>query len=224
MQNFSGKYATFEEWEKKQNTKSAYFRTAAQRHYLYPQMPLSELRRLTDTDINTKMRLKRMDSFVLSTLTDSERKHYKAGLEIIARARQLPNKVAFDEFFKSLKSENNAYKSLQKSKIKKFAESAIDNDGYIKDTDRIERQMKFFNKYGQVSITIRGNEKASLVAKYNNAIKKYRDTGDYSALADFKGKYVLDIYGRKRYFITHKKLLDRFIEVGETDFYDIYVE
>jgi len=189
-------------------------------------MNLQQLTLLTKAEMyDTRKWEKR---FELSTLTPSGRKHYQLGLKILAEARKLDDTVSFDDMFTNIKSKSYAYefRYIQKSRVAEFIASGIDEYGYIKADDNIIRIMNFANKNGRTVITIKGNKRAHHISRYWHAVKKYRDTGDYanSGLDVYKGQYLLDVHGNKRYFITDKNLLDRFIEFGEVDFYDIYAE
>lgn len=217
--NFNKKYVTFNDWSKSHSVQTGYVKRISRLHKQHPKLTLTELNRLKTGSTSKKPNLSKLN---FDKMTATEKRHYKAGLDIIAKARQQSEKVTFDDMLKKLKSENSAFKGLNKAKIRQFLESAIDENGYIKDTDNIEREMKILNKKGQCDIVVRGNNKATLISQYHHALKKYRDTGDYSALLEFKGKNVTDINGKKRNFITSEKLLNKLIENGETDFYDIY--
>ena len=221
---FSHKYYTYADWYRKQNKNSNYFKKISERYKLFPNMNLQQLTLLTKAEMyDTRKWEKR---FELSTLTPSGRKHYQLGLKILAEARKLDDTVSFDDMFAKLKSKGYPYeyKNLQKNRVREFITSGIDEYGYIKVNDNVTRIMHFFNKDGRTVITIKGNKRAHHISRYWHAVKKYRDTGDYSGLEVYKGQYLLDVNGHKRYFITDKNLLKHFINFGETDFYEIYAE
>jgi hypothetical protein len=157
--------------------------------------------------------------------TDKENQNYKLGLKVISemrRVKSLGEDRTFEQTYGIFSKLKSFPKDADKATVKKLVASALTPAGTARDTDRLERKMVFYNKEGQYEVTVRGIKKARLISDYHQAMKLYRDKGDYSELEKFKGKYVLNSQGKKRYFITDKKLLDRFIEFGETDFYDIY--
>lgn len=162
---------------------------------------------------------------ITARFTPKEGNCYRVGLDIIREMRRLNalgENRTFDQMYRIYSNFKSFPKEADKKTVKNLVRSALTPKGYVKESDRLERNLIFYNKEGQYNISVKGNEKARQISKYHQAVKLYRDKGDYSGLEQFKGKYVIDSQGKKRYFITDKRLLDRFIEFGETDFYEIY--
>jgi len=162
---------------------------------------------------------------ITARFTPKEETSYQVGLKIISEMRRLKasgEDRSFDKTYEMFYQLKSFPKEADKKTVKSLVGNALTPKGYVKESDRLERNLIFYNKDGQYNVSVKGIEKARQISEYHQAVKLYRDKGDYSGLEQFKGKYVLDSQGRKRYFITDKKLMDRFIEFGETDFYEIY--
>jgi hypothetical protein len=62
----------------------------------------------------------------------------------------------------------------------------------VKKHDSLERTMVIFSNGRTYIITVKDSRHASLIGRYHNAVKMYRNTGDVSYLKPFKGKRVKD--------------------------------
>ncbi len=79
--------------------------------------------------------------------------------------------------------------------------------------------MRAVTRTGLVLIPDLSDEDASLVARHDNAVKRYLDTGDDTALADFRGVTVAG-HGLE----TDLDALDWLGLAGAIDFLEIYEE
>ena len=61
---------------------------------------------------------------------------------------------------------------------------------------------------------VRGSRVASMIGAHSNAIKKYRNSGDNTALAKFRGKTIRAIDGSRHEFLTDTTSLDRLANAG----------
>src|SRR5882724_3106070 len=58
--------------------------------------------------------------------------------------------------------------------------------------------------------------------KHSAAVQRYLETGDNSALAKFKGKYIVDAQGKRIALMTDLDDLDRLGSAGELSFESLY--
>jgi hypothetical protein len=77
---------------------------------------------------------------------------------------------------------------------------------------------------GLREISIRDSRQASLVSRYSNAIKRYLESGDTSALREFEGKEIETIQGRRVPLLTDRAELDRLAAAGELSYETIYAK
>jgi hypothetical protein len=77
---------------------------------------------------------------------------------------------------------------------------------------------------GLREIGIRDFHQASLLGKYWTAVERYRDTGDASALREFRGKYILDANGKRFRLLTDLRALDRLGSAGVLSFESLYAK
>jgi len=64
-------------------------------------------------------------------------------------------------------------------------------------------------------ISLKNRVEDSKYSRYSNAVGKYRDTGDYTELEKFVGKYYVDNQGVKHKFVTDVELITKLAKVGE---------
>src|SRR5260370_35922797 len=63
--------------------------------------------------------------------------------------------------------------------------------------DRLLRVLVIPTRKGLSEIGLRDSRQASLLGKYWTAVERYRDTGDASALREFRGNHVIDAGGKR---------------------------
>jgi hypothetical protein len=164
---------------------------------------------------------------ITARFTEKEKLNYEIGRDIINEARRVKAQegriLSFDQIYTQRHALPIFPKEADKRVIKGMVRSALTKDGYVKDHDFLEHTLKIHDSKGSYWVTVRGSKKRSLIGQYHNAVKHYRLTGDASELKKFKGKSFVDVYGKKHYFLTSTRILDRLIEFGDTDFLELYV-
>ena len=89
--------------------------------------------------------------------------------------------------------------------------------------DKIPRVMKINENGKEISIQINDSRTASLIGRYQNAVKQFLNTGDKKTLRKFRRKKIKDIDGNLHSFETN---LDSLIEINEEieepEFYELY--
>lgn len=83
------------------------------------------------------------------------------------------------------------------------------------------RRMILPSREGLIEVRIRGDERKSLIARYDNAVRKFIYTGDASGLRRFRGKTVRTETGDVE-FLTDLNALERLAFRGELSFESIY--
>jgi hypothetical protein len=88
--------------------------------------------------------------------------------------------------------------------------------------DRLLRVLLIAKPKGLQEIGVRDSRQASLLGKYWTAVERYRDTGDSSALREFRGKHIIDATGRRVRLLTDRDALDHLGSAGLLSFETIY--
>ncbi len=76
-----------------------------------------------------------------------------------------------------------------------------------KRSDRLLRVLQIITPEGRQEIGVRDSRQASMLGEYWNAVDRYRDTGDTSALQKFRGKHVIDADGKQVPLLTDVEVL-----------------
>jgi|HubBroStandDraft_4_1064222.scaffolds.fasta_scaffold536761_1 hypothetical protein len=108
--------------------------------------------------------------------------------------------------------------------VTRYAKGAIYKRGArlrVKSSDRLHRDLIFYDSKGPFTLTTRSSRQASEIAKYHNAVRAYVIYGDDSALQNFDGKSIT-VHGKPYRFVTDRRTLNRFARAGELRFLDIY--
>ena len=86
-------------------------------------------------------------------------------------------------------------------KVRQAAPSAfrkLKNGRYAaKVNDRILRVLLIPSRKGLREVGVRDFRQATLIGKFWTAVDRYRDTGDASALREFRGKHIIDAGGKR---------------------------
>jgi hypothetical protein len=90
-------------------------------------------------------------------------------------------------------------------------------------SDRLRRDLNFYDSKGKFTLTTHSSRQASKIAKYHNAVRSYIVYGDDSALKPFEGK-AITVHGKPYAFVTDRRVLNRLGRAGELHFLDIYGE
>jgi hypothetical protein len=112
-------------------------------------------------------------------------------------------------------------------KMKRLAASALrmlGNGQYVaKANDRIFRVViAVTRRKGPMEIATNDFRQASKAGKHSAAVQRYMETGDNSALARFKNKYIVDAQGKRIALMTDLDDLDRLGSAGELSFESLY--
>jgi DNA-binding CsgD family transcriptional regulator len=75
---------------------------------------------------------------------------------------------------------------------------------------------------GPMEIATNDFRQASKAGKHSAAVHRYLETGDNSALARFKNKYIVDAQGKRIALMTDLDDLDRLGSAGELSFESLY--
>jgi hypothetical protein len=90
--------------------------------------------------------------------------------------------------------------------------------------DRLLRVLVIPTRKGLREIGVRDSRQASLLGKFWTAVERYRDTGDASALREFRGKYIIDATGKRFRLLTDLRALDRLGSAGVLSFESLYAK
>jgi hypothetical protein len=88
--------------------------------------------------------------------------------------------------------------------------------------DRLLRVLLIPTREGLREIGTRDSRQATQLGKYWTAVDRYRDTGDASALREFRGKYIIDASGKRVPLLTDLRELDRLGSAGVLSFESLY--
>jgi hypothetical protein len=91
-----------------------------------------------------------------------------------------------------------------------------------KRNDRLLRPLVIPTPQGNSLIGVRDYRQAVLLADYWNAVQRYLETGDASALKRFQGKHVTDAVGKQVQLITDLDELNRLGNAGSLSFESLY--
>jgi hypothetical protein len=210
---FSEKYKSFEDWLKHFEGSKTYKNRIVKLHALHPKASLSQLRghpSKKEKPLKPKPAYKKP----WNQLTRKQKKTRKTALKVLSNVRE----------GKSLNKAAKDLKTTPSTVIKNTGAFTKKNGRWVvKDRDKVPRVMSIFEEGGKTWVEINDSKIASRIGEYNNAVKKYIDTGDTSGLAEFKGESFVDAKGRKHVFITDTVELDAtFEELDEGDFISVY--
>jgi hypothetical protein len=110
------------------------------------------------------------------------------------------------------------------STIRRYASNVLTKSAgryTVKTSDRLRRDLAFYDSRGQFTLTTHSSRQASTIAKYHNAVRAYLIYGDDSALSEFEGQSIT-VHGKPYPFLTDRRSLNRLARAGELHFLDIY--
>ena len=131
---------------------------------------------------------------------------------------------------------------LRNTKTKTLQQAANDNDisantvirhtnGFkrvngklvVKKWDRISRIMRINSNGKEKSIEIKDSRTATVVARYNNGVKQFLNTGDKSKLSKFRNRKIKSSDGRLHRLETDPEKIVKINErIEEPEFYEVY--
>ena len=91
-----------------------------------------------------------------------------------------------------------------------------------KPNDRLFRPVIVVSENGRVEVATRNFREASKAGKHSSAVERYLETGDDSALRQFRGKYIIDAQGNRVALLTDTDELDELGSAGELSFESLY--
>jgi hypothetical protein len=110
--------------------------------------------------------------------------------------------------------------------VLKFGRSALQkqrNGKYAaRKTDHLLRILSILTPKGRREIAVRDSRQASLLGQYWAAVQRYLQTGDDSALREFKGKKITDASGKRHPLITDLEQLNTLGSAGVLSFESLY--
>jgi hypothetical protein len=89
-------------------------------------------------------------------------------------------------------------------------------------TDRLLRVLSVLTVYGKRELPFRDSRQASIVGRHWDAVQRYLQTGDDSALRKFHGKKVTDANGKRHLLLTDTAEIDRLGSAGVLSFESLY--
>ncbi|MBZ5658008.1 MAG: hypothetical protein LAO56_22325 [Acidobacteriia bacterium] len=90
--------------------------------------------------------------------------------------------------------------------------------------DCLLRVLVIPTRKGLHEVGMRDSRQATLLGKYWTAVERYRDTGDASALREFRGKHIIDASGKRVRLLTNLGELDRLGSAGVLSFETLYAK
>ena len=112
--------------------------------------------------------------------------------------------------------------------LARFAGKALrrqSNGRYVvRPTDKLLRVLVIPTKKGLREVATTDSRQAHAVSEYWIAVNRYLDTGDASALQNFRGKRIVDANGKRVPLLTDLAELDRLGNAGVLSFETIYAK
>jgi hypothetical protein len=103
--------------------------------------------------------------------------------------------------------------------ILKYARPALKRVGdrwMARASDRLERRMRFYDPNRSYKVTVSSSEVASRISAYHrDGMGRFVETGSRTKLQGFAGKYVVDVDGRRHYFLTDPTTIRRLARSGQ---------
>ncbi len=154
-------------------------------------------------------------SMRLARMTSRQREVYEKALHAVSlsRHRRLPLKAAASQA------------GTTQAAVLRYAGSAFTRrrgERVAKPRDTLERELLLYDRSGSYFVTIRSSTTGSRVSGYHGAVRRFLETGDDSKLRPFEGKFIVDVEGRRHYFLTDPDTILRLARAKEFGFESIY--
>jgi hypothetical protein len=172
----------------------------------------------------------------------------KTGLRPVAKGKQVAPRTADEYFSKSERfqdrwkrvthviskmrseevslSEASREFDLDPRTVQRLAPSALrklrTGRWEAKHFDRLLRVLVIPTRKGLREIGVRDSRQASQLAKCSTAVERYLQTGDASALREFRGKHIIDASGKRVPLLTDLRALDHLGSAGVLSFESLY--
>ncbi len=91
-----------------------------------------------------------------------------------------------------------------------------------KASDRLLRILVIPTRQGLAEITVNDSREASRLGRYSAAVERYLQTGEASALREFRGKHIINASGKRVPLLTDLHELDRQGSAGVLSFESLY--
>ena len=151
----------------------------------------------------------------LDLLTPKQLSKYDDSLEVLRMMR------AGTSFSKATKTVGISHPT-----VKKFLGRTLSKRNkriVAKKNDSLIRKLKMYEKGNQISIHIRGNKNASIIAQYHGRVGQFTDKNDRIALKQFQDKTIKDIFRQNHEFETDPDtILEILSRREEREFFTIY--
>lgn len=102
--------------------------------------------------------------------------------------------------------------------VLKYARPALKSAGdkwLARTSDRLERPMRFYDLKRSYKVIVGSSTTATQISGYHRAIDTFKETGNDSKLRGYAGKYVVDVEGRRHYFLTDPAAIRRLARSGQ---------
>ena len=109
--------------------------------------------------------------------------------------------------------------------VKRYAATALERRGAAyraRGVDRAYREVAMLTEGGNQAVAVQSSRDASLIARHQNAVRAYVQTGDDRELRAFEGRSITDADGQSRPFLTDNSQLRRLGNAGVLSFESIY--
>jgi hypothetical protein len=115
---------------------------------------------------------------------------------------------------------------LTSRQVDRFGQSAMrklkNGRWAAKSYDHLLRVVLVITQEGLIEVGTRDSRQASKAGQHSAAVHKYLQTGDASALAQFKGKHIIDAEGERIELLTDREELDQLGSAGVLSFETLY--
>jgi hypothetical protein len=208
---FSKRFKVFEDWLSGQKGRTVYIKRITRLHSLYPKASLNQLRGHARISIEPKLLFKRS----WKVLSPKEQLARERALEVLSEARRSSRSLS-----RLSREHNISTKAVLKAT---HGFEKVNGRWKANKTDRISRIMAINEDGKEIYIEVTNSRYASIIGKYQSAVKEYLNTGNPKVLADFEGMKVKDSSGKWHTLETDP---DAIKEINarreEPEFYDIY--
>jgi hypothetical protein len=218
---FSRTFPTYADWAESQPSRSPYAIRIARGHGKRPSASLGQLRRhprkgqRSISSVRSAPRYSRS----LFDLSFRERLQRQRALEVVSEARR----------GKGTLSGLSRSRGMSPKTVRRASGAFRKRDGRWVPTrsDRVERFLKTYEHGVRTEVLVSDSRTASLLSRYSNAVGKFIETGDASALRAFEGKTYRNASGTVHALETDPQAIRAAIERSELDFgafADLYAE
>jgi hypothetical protein len=208
---FSKRFKVFGDWLSAQKGHTGYIKRVTRLHSLYPKASLNQLRGHARISVEPQLLYKRS----WKSLSPKEQLARERALEVLSEARRSSRSLS------RLSREHNISAKAVLKATNGFKK--IKGRWKANKTDRISRIMAINEDGKEVYIEVTNSRYASIIGRYQSAVKEYLNTGKTEVLAEFEGMKVKDSSGKWHTLETNP---DAIKEINarreEPEFYDIY--